>query len=69
MKRSKNSKAVMLACGVFIAAISMTQVLGQPRVNSKRLKLSTQKALIVPFLGNLSMTIATIQFSQLLMNQ
>lgn len=59
----------MLVCGVCIAAISITQVLGPPRVNTSEIKKPAQQALIVPFLGSLSMTIATIQFSQLLMNQ
>ena len=59
----------MLVCGVCIAALSMTQVFGQPRVNTNRLRLSAQRALVVPFLSSMSFTMATIQFSQLLMNQ
>ena len=75
MKRSKtppsrvNSKTAMLVCGVCIAALSMTQMFGQPRVNTNRLRLSARSALVVPFLGGLSFTMATIEFSQLVINQ
>ncbi|GEM_PF-6332749 len=69
MERSKTSKTAMLVCGVFIAALSVTQMVGRPRVNTYQLGLSARSALLVPFLGSLSFTMATIQFSQLLMNQ
>ena len=59
----------MLVCGVFIATLSMIQMFGQPRIDTNRLRLSAQKALVIPFLSGISFTMATIQFSQLLMNQ